>query len=316
MEKTLYLYGSARNSATRALRRATLPREMQIRVGPWIVRPSRRVAVQDVELVKYEREVIEKVEKGVVQVQAGDTTPYSIAELRAGFEALRSVPGAPTPMTMSYAELMELMRSDAPSQAVWDAFVSRSLDPQEAEREALPSLDVRVRALTDAAERYSAKLNTLPSLQLIRAAADAHEAEKRAAAEADRLARAEAEAKAQALREQDQRKIVTEPAPPATADAPESVDADPEQMDFSGPKAEETPETTATESVEQPVVETPVAEAAPSARAEREAKLPEGWKAFTNAKLIELLTGLEIAVPERQNKASLTAAVEAWLEGS
>lgn len=315
MEKIVYVYGSARNSATRAARRAALPREMQVRLGPWIIRPARRTPVDTDQLAKYEREVIEKVTNGLIQVQNGATVPYSIEAIRSGFAALRAEPGAATPMTMPYAELMELMRSESPSQEVWDAFVARSLNPSDADREMLPGVELRLRALTEYAEKNSAKLNTIKSLKLINETRERLAAEKTAAREAERIEREKAEAEAEAERLRRAETDVPPPGPVVEAqmgDAPPTITADdPEQMDFSEPAAD-----AAAPEVSTPAVETAPATPVATGRAEREARLPEGWKTFTNAKLVELLTGLEIAIPERQNKASLSAAVEAWLEGS
>lgn len=326
MEKIVYIYGSARNAATRALRRGALPREMQIRLGPWTIRPSRRTAVDFTALAKFERETIEKVSTGVVQIQNGAQAPYTIDELKEAFAFLRAEPGAETPMTMPYAELMELMRGESPSQAVWDAFVQRSLSGPDTVD--LPDIESRIRALTQYAEKNTARLDVAKSLQLIHAASqvarDAEQAkldaEKTAAEEqanAERL-RVEAElAEKQAAEEAEAKRAAETDAPPASDD--------PEQMDFSpaGDTATETvtegavasdPVTETT--TEAPAPEAPAVDAAEAARAAREAQLPEGWRTLSNAKLAELLAGLEIAPPERQNKAGFVGAVEAWLGGN
>jgi len=340
MEKIVYIYGSARNSATRALRRGSLPREMQVRLGPWTVRPSRRFAVDFTALAKFEREVLEKVTNGVVQIQNGAQAPYTLDELKEAFAMLRAEPGAETPMTMPYAELMELMRSESPSQAVWDAFVERSLSGPDTV--GLPDIESRVRALTEYAQKNAERLNVSKSLQLIHAASKAArderarlQAEADAQAAADQAAR-EAEERAERERAAAHEARLAADVKPTVEETPSTgaVASDPEQMDFAlkgeETKADEAPAETVTEGAvaSDPVVEEKATETAPAAeetpavddkaaaRAAREAQLPEGWRTFTNAKLAELLTGLEVALPERQNKASFVAAVEAWLGGN
>lgn len=350
MEKTVYLYGSARNAATRALRRAAVPREMQIRVGPWIVRPSRRVSVEFLQLAKFEREVLEKVTNGTIQVQNGDTVVYSIEQLKNAFAGLHEPAGGLDFMTIPYAELMGLMRSESPSQAVWDAFVARSLDDSaEADRMELPAMANRIRALTEFAEANSVKLNTLKSLQLINAAREKLERDEQAArdeeaAKAQRAQQAEADAIAEAAaarqRSDEERaaEAAKNPPPSTVGDAPSTVRADsPEQMDFSAGVSTGTAAVAVDLAVEASVAATDAAmfaaaEAAPkaesteasaeavdpkvAARAAKEAQLPEGWRTFSNAKLAELLTGFGLDLPARQNKAGFIAAVEGWLEAS
>ncbi len=286
MEKIVYVYGSARDAATRALRRAALPRSMQVRIGQWVIRPARRTAVQTAELAKYETDVIDKVTRGLIQVQRGDTSPYSIEEIRKGFAALKGTSEAPSFLTMPFGELMEAMRAESPSQEAWDAFVQRCLNEEDADKEFLPDMGTRLRSLTEFAERNSARLDVTASFALIDAARGAWE---------------------EAQRQKSEPAQQTEPTPPAPqlGDMPESVVnrlADMEQADLD-PQPEE-PEAPS----EEP--------AASSTHEDREAQLPEGWRSFTNAKLVELLTSLEVELPERQNKSSLVSAVEAWLGGS
>lgn len=88
MDKIVYLYGSARDSATRAIRRTHFPREMQVRIGQWVIRPSRRTAVDFAHLGPFAAELLSKVQSGVVQVQRADTTLLSTEELVAGFREL------------------------------------------------------------------------------------------------------------------------------------------------------------------------------------------------------------------------------------
>lgn len=297
MDKIVYVYGSARDAATRVARRGAVPRQQQVRLGPWIIRPARRTAVDFVQLAKYEREVLEKVRVGLIQIQNGDEVIYSIEELTAAFAELKSGKGGVDLAAMPIAELYELMRSETPSQDVWDVFVQRSLTEDDP---SFPPVDERLASLT----RYSATLAT-KGLDMSKAEALFAQAREKLAEEASTKAEealaaaqtAEESAKALAAVEAVE-KVEETPAQPETLPAP--VEPSPEQMDFS------TPET--------PAEEPSAIELDP--RAERLAKLPEGWKGLTNTKLIEMMSGLGIEVPERQNKASLTAAVEKWVEGS
>lgn len=295
MEDTVYIKGTARDAATRALRRAALPRTMLVRIGPWTIRPAKRTPVRVAALASFEADVIVKVTQGLVQVQRGDTTPFSITELRELFASLRSPDSAPTFMSMPFAALMEVMRSDTPSQEAWDAFIDRCLVERESDREMLPDMGTRLRALRDLAERNSARLDVTSAFSRITAAETALEAAQ-AAAEAKRAS------------EPDPNTIETQPAPPEP-----TMDTLPEAVAEALPDMEQA-DLDAEPEAEPEVVE---ATAVPGTdRAEREARLPEGWRTFTNAKLVELLSSLEVELPERQNKASLVAAVEAWLEGS
>lgn len=127
MDKIVYLYGSARDAATRAIRRNVFPREIQVRLGPWIVRPARRVAVDFVRLAPFAAELISKIQSGVVQVQRPDSSVISIEELTSAFKALGGSSGAPDYTQMPLGELHALMRVDRPEPAAWEAFVRRSL---------------------------------------------------------------------------------------------------------------------------------------------------------------------------------------------
>ena len=98
MDKIVYLYGSARDSATRALRRGTFPREMQIRVGPWVIRPSRRVAVEFVRMVPHMVEILAKMSVGTIQAQRLDSALISKEELLQActdFHATKALPPPP-----------------------------------------------------------------------------------------------------------------------------------------------------------------------------------------------------------------------------
>ncbi len=342
MEKTVYIYGSARDAATRALRRAAVPRQMQVRLGPWIIRPSRRTPVELAQLVKYEADCLAKMSQGLIQVQSGDGAVFTEEQVTAMFAAVKGGPTAPDYMKVPFAELYELMRSDTPTQVVWDAFVERAFADRDEDREFLPSLRTRVRSLTEYAERLRDKIDVTKALSIIAAAEEKARLEEAVARDTAAKEKAEQERKEAAAR-------TTEPAPAEVGDLPPNVDL--EQMEFEAPttatsestepaptpdaveiKAEPsaTPEAPAAEATEEPVTEAPTSEEAPvpadeptntaatpeQQKAAKEAQLPEGWRTLTNTKLVELLTGLNIEMPERQNKASLVAAVEKWLEGS
>lgn len=95
MDKIVYLYGSARDASTRALRRTSYPRgEMQVRVGPWLVRPARRIAVHTSRLLPFAEDLLKKISAGVVQVQRADSSVVPLEEVR-GWTA----PSAPAPVT-------------------------------------------------------------------------------------------------------------------------------------------------------------------------------------------------------------------------
>ena len=84
MDKIVYLYGSARDASTRALRRSSYPRgEMQVRIGPWLIRPARRMAVDTARLLPYAEDLLKKVSAGLIQVQRADSTAISVEAVRA-----------------------------------------------------------------------------------------------------------------------------------------------------------------------------------------------------------------------------------------
>lgn len=333
MKQTVYIYGSARNATTRTLRRSTLPREHQVRFGPgWVIRPGRRTPVQLSQLVPYENVVFKKMAEGTIQIQDGDQHVIPEEKLRELFAALRGSPEMPDYTTMPFAELFELMRAETPAQDAWDAFVVRAFAEDAEDLKHLPDMRTRIRALRERAEKLRGVLNVDNSLIVISAAEETErqrEIDERMAEEkAARERELEAEKKAEEERA-------------AGMSIPERVD--PEQMDFTPPA--EPPAEPIVEDVEQPqetetapeaeselvadlseepaVEEQPVAEEPTSReatpeeqRAAKEAQLPEGWRTFTNSKLVELLGELNIEIPARQNKPSLVGAVEAWLEGS
>jgi hypothetical protein len=94
MDKIIYLYGSARDAGTRALRRGVYPREKQIRLGPWVIRPSRRVAVETVRVAPHIVELERKVREGALIVQRADSTVIDIQELVAHCTATPPSSGA------------------------------------------------------------------------------------------------------------------------------------------------------------------------------------------------------------------------------
>lgn len=97
MDKIVFLYGSGRDASTRAARRSVFPRETQIRLGPWTIRPARRVAVEFTRLLPYSEELLEKILHGVIQVQRADTAVISAEELRTAILGAPSMAAPPTP---------------------------------------------------------------------------------------------------------------------------------------------------------------------------------------------------------------------------
>lgn len=341
MDKIVYVYGSARDASTRQLRRSALPREMVVRIGLWTIRPSRTTAIEFARLAPHETEILHKMSTGLIKLQNGDGADYSIEEVRAAFAALKGTPEAPNYMTMPYAKLMELMRSERPTQAVWDAFVERSLTSDDPE---LPSLDQRIRALSGYSEIVRQMgVSTERSDELLRAAS---EPSTPPAPPSDKV---------------DQNKVETQPPPDEGSDEetesskePETQsEPDDEQMDFTEPKAtESTPEaepkteTAETEvkaegdvqlssddgaehpadgdAVKEQLSEVaaameqtaPAAETTETAQATaptaRAAQLPDGWRGLSNGKLKDLITSLSITMPAKTAKADLIGAIEAW----
>ncbi len=127
MDKIVYLFGSARDAATRVLRRGNFPREMVVRLGEWTIRPSRRTAVEFVRLAPYATDLMTKVQNGVLKVQKLDLSDVSLEELRAGFESLGA--DAPNYDTMPLAELHALLRAENPEPAARAALARRMAQP-------------------------------------------------------------------------------------------------------------------------------------------------------------------------------------------
>lgn len=313
MDKIVYLYGSARDAETRALRHAAKPRQMVFRLGPWTVRPSRRVAIEFPRLAPHKDELLHKISQGILQLQSGDGAVFSIVEINAAFAELVGTPDAPDYNTMPYAQLMGLMRTEKPTQEVWDAFVTRSIASNDPE---LPSAETRIRSLMDYSRRVAELgLSTEASDRVLeaalikaQAASDAAQAaelaaeEARVEAEKERAAKLEAETTPPATEETSSTEPPQDDAPPPSdADAP---DESPEQMDFTPPE-----ETAPSADVVAPPEETETTE-------KPKAALPEGWRGLPNAKLKELITSVGATMPEQVSKANLISALEAWLGGS
>jgi hypothetical protein len=92
MENKYFLYGSGRDSATRALRRTHFPRETSPRIGPYTVRAGRTFGpLSAQQLASYERPLIEKVTHGTVQVYLGER-PLSLGDLKSLFADVRGTP--------------------------------------------------------------------------------------------------------------------------------------------------------------------------------------------------------------------------------
>ena len=107
MDKIVYLYGSARDAKTRALRRYSYPRgEMQVRIGPWLVRPARRMAVETARVLPYVEDLLKKVSAGLIQIQRADTSAISPEEVRS-WVAPKAVVVADAPVEPVVAAVVE-----------------------------------------------------------------------------------------------------------------------------------------------------------------------------------------------------------------
>lgn len=80
--KHVFLFGSGRDVSTRSIRQANHSRELQIRIGPWIIRPARRISVAPLRLEEYLEILEQKVNAGVIIVQSPDLTAMPMAKLR------------------------------------------------------------------------------------------------------------------------------------------------------------------------------------------------------------------------------------------
>jgi len=264
MDKIVYLYGSGRDSETRTLRHAAKPRQMVFRLGPWTVRPARSVPVEFPRLAPHKDELLHKISQGILQLRSGDDNVYTVVEINEAFAALVGTPDAPDYTTMPLAQLMELMRTERPTQEVWEAFVSRSLSSTDSD---LPSIETRVHHLMDYSPRVAqlgldtsaTDLVLSEALAKVKADIEAEELVVKAAREAvkaqeEEQARAQAElekqkadeeaARIEAQKAEDAKKPVVEETqeapkveetnepphddapPPSDADAPPHVEAE------------------------------------------------------------------------------------------
>lgn len=341
MNETLFLYGSGRSAATRTQRRESFPREQQTRVGPWIVRPARSVAVRRELLAKHLAELITKVTNGTVQVKDADGAVIPLQDIPALFADV-----APDYGSMSEGELHDLLRGEQPTVAMLRALMMKT--PVEARREIGQGYKSIIELLAGSEPNEFHKLaNELE-------AADVAHREKKYTeeqAESDRVAqeaaeqetRAKAEAEAQAYL--DAQKASTLPAPPAADDpdkmdftkkAPEeaAVDATKHEVILEQLKADESvPSEQVQEHIDSVVdaITTDTADVSSDAAAASDAglisetaapakvegrELPEGWRGLSNGKMADLIVERGITMPEKKNKTALTEALETWLAGS
>lgn len=337
MDETLFLYGTGRSAETRQQRRTHFPREQQARVGPWIVRPARRVAVRRAQLAKFVDELCDKITRGTVQVQRGDGTVIPLQDVPGLFTDV-----APDFDAMGDAELHSLLRGEKPSVAMLRALMKRT--SIEERRSIGQGFRAVIEALAETETKEFQKLVT----DLDREDTEYREkkyAEQEAAETAEREKRAK-EADEQRAREQAERdaaaKVEAEKA--STLPAPPEKD-DPDDMDFSKKAMDEVrgsefadkivadgtvelgtgtsePVAVADEVKEQlgevvasmeSAAPAETSDAAPTPVEGRE--LPEGWRALSNQKLQDLITEKGLALPEKKNKAELTKVLENWLAG-
>lgn len=334
--KILYLYGTGRDASTRTARRGNFPRETAPRVGPWVVRPARAVAVQIEQLAAYRDVVIEKVEHGTVRVQTADGTPLSIEEIRATLGG-----GKPDYSTMEHAELLSIVRSDAVTVEVLAALADKT--PMEDRRALFVSLRPNLERLATVDRAGLASLNE----KLLRAqdaweeekaqkAQEARAAEHRAAQEAEEKAREEQRAAAAAAAA-----ASTLPAPPSgdpedQMDAPGTVTVEAEKVELGSSDApeavvdgekvkEQLGEVVASMEAAAPATN----EAAEDSMAASDAglvselagtvegrELPENWRTMSNTKLMDIFNSKGIPMPEKKNKSGLVEALEKWQAGS
>lgn len=386
MDNILYLYGTGRAVETRTERRGAYPREQQVRIGQWIIRPTRRVAVRREDLAKHLVELRTKATNGTVQLQLQDGTPVALEDYDSIFNGSK-----PDYSTLSQGELFEILRGESPTVEALRALMLST--PIEERREAAKGLTDVVKALQEkepkALMAFSVELenaqreyeDALKYMERDRLNKEAAEAEARAKAEKD-------EADAKAAAEAAEAAKNAPPVTPPAVDAPKVDDAD--DMDFSkkdpaqqamdevrGPEfaaklvadgkvdlGSETssepvavtetvkeqlseiataiestapPATTETpapvvETAEKPETlpappstdeassdetssETPEQAAAADAQKVEGRDLPEGWRALSNPKMLELITQVGAKIPDKKNKDQLTKALETWLAG-
>lgn len=330
MEETLFLYGSGRSAATRTQRFGKFPREQQTRVGPWIVRPSRSVAVRREILARYQEELILKVTNGTVQVKLKDGTEVPLQDIPALFADV-----APDYSGMSEAELFDLLRGEAPSVAILRALMLKI--PIEQRREAGNGLRSVIEQLAEKEHREFQKLiDDLDNEEHAYHEKVQVEEEERIQKEAaEQQARADADkAAADAAAKEAAQKASTLPAPAADgldmmdfANKGETVVSEEtkaqlesvvENMAADGlPKVEREAQVITSDDVGSldEVLETPEQAAEADAKAVEGCVLPEGWRTWSNTKLSDLITEKGITMPEKKNKTGLIEALETWLAG-
>jgi len=252
------LFGSGRDISTRAVRRANHSRELQIRIGPWVIRPARRVAVAPLRLEEYLEVLGAKVADGVIVVQAPDLTPMSMDALKALIQQLKFPEGiegeqlgAPfkevdlhTPAGTGTAPDRELALD---AEALLDAQLSMTdggvADPVAG------SSDV-VEGTPEGTESGA------PSLDAEDSAPDA---------------------------------------PALVGDEPSTVEHETEDAVYGGPA---------------PTLD------APSSSVISGRSLPDGWKDLSNKNLVELAKLNNVTLPDKAAKATMIAALEAWVGGN
>jgi hypothetical protein len=292
-DKNYFLYGSGRDASTRSVRRRTFPREITPRVGPFIVRPGKSYGPLTAEqLAGYERQVIEKVQAGTVQVYLGNDRLLALGDLQKLFSAIRGTPEVVNYEGMDLAALHAFTRDHQQDSQAWYWLVVRLVEAEQIASASSAIAHATSLGVTFDEEQTQA-LDALFS----------------AASEKIRTQQPE---------QVDQRKVETEPAP---ADEPvaeqEAAPAEPAPVPEE-PKVEELKDATAPAEVSPDVVEQPTpeptelkeAEPAPAART-----LPDGWKDLSNKKLAELIKSVGAEMPSKTDKGSLIASLDAWVKG-
>lgn len=127
-ENKYFLYGSGRDAATRATRRTRFPREINSRIGPYVVRAGKSYGpLTAAQLAGYERPVIEKVTNGTVQVYLNER-PLGLGDLKALFAAVRGMPEVVNYEGMSLAALHAFTRDHQQDDQAWYWLLVRLLE--------------------------------------------------------------------------------------------------------------------------------------------------------------------------------------------
>lgn len=268
----LYLYGVGRSVETRYERREAFPREQMVRMGPWIIRPTRSVAVRKEDLAKHRSELVVKVTNGTVQLQYQDGTVIMLQDFDEVFGSTKT-----DFSSMSPGELLELIRGETPSVEMLRAYLMPiPVEERRAIAQGLRSIVDKLYVSDPAGlETLTMELNDAQqAFEEARANAEREQLNKEAA-EADARARADAEAaaKVKAAEESLAQKKADEdaknaPTPPPVVDeddmnfsdkAPEEVAMDATKLPALIEKSEETVSTEPLVSTETlPVVTEPV----------------------------------------------------------